>query len=404
MKTMNIAVDTNCILPGKVGGIEDYTVALIESLCLPGSPARQLCLLTRPENRDLFQTFAASGCVLIDVPRPIYRDEPVRNWADLRAESPQQARRLLLAFAQAKTRLLKEAGVDLVHFPGNSVNPLELAFPIVLNLHDLQHRHFPEYFTESEIENRERWWSASAFRTDALVAASVWIADDLHAQLGVDRQKIFVTPEPMRLTHTVEPSLDFLIDLRRRWQLPISFFIYPAAAWPHKNHDRLLRAFAAAKLDGVQLLLTGGGQEDSPLAGLIQSLGLAGRARLLGRISTEDLAGLYRLATALIFPSQYEAWSLPITEAMQAGCPVASSSVTSLPEQVGDAGLLFDADDVAGMTSVMQRLARDGELRQTLSEKGQERVQQFTSARFLQTLTTAYAFATSAYAARKAAA
>jgi glycosyltransferase involved in cell wall biosynthesis len=89
---------------------------------------------------------------------------------------------------------------------------------------------------------------------------------------------------------------------------------------------------------------------------------------------------------------------------MQAGCPVASSSVTSLPEQVGDAGLLFDADDVAGMTSVMQRLARDGELRQTLSEKGQERVQQFTSARFLQTLTTAYAFATSAYAARKAAA
>jgi glycosyltransferase involved in cell wall biosynthesis len=94
----------------------------------------------------------------------------------------------------------------------------------------------------------------------------------------VDRQKIFVTPEPMRLTHTVEPSLDFLIDLRRRWQLPISFFIYPAAAWPHKNHDRLLRAFAAAKLDGVQLLLTGGGQEDSNRSASLAAPGCSGES------------------------------------------------------------------------------------------------------------------------------
>jgi glycosyltransferase involved in cell wall biosynthesis len=78
--------------------------------------------------------------------------------------------------------------------------------------------------------------------------------------------------------------------------------------------------------------------------------------------------------------------------------------VTSLPEQVGDAGLLFDADDVAGMASVMQRLARDGELRQTLAEKGQERVKQFTSARFLETLTAAYAHANRAFATGKAAA
>jgi glycosyltransferase involved in cell wall biosynthesis len=406
MTTMNIAVDTNCILPGKVGGIEDYTVALIEALCLPGSPAKRVFLLTRPENRDLFAAFAGEWpgrCELIDVPRPIHRGEPVGNWAELWQQSPQQARRLQLAFAQAKIRLLDAADVDLVHFPGNSVNPLELPFPVVLNLHDLQHRHFPEYFTEGEIENRERWWSASAFRADSLLAASNWIANDLQAQLGVEKQKVFVTPEPMRLAHAAEPSLAFLAGLRKRLKLPISFFIYPAAAWPHKNHDRLLRAFAAANLSGVPLLLTGGGQDDSPLAGLIESLGLVGKARLMGRVSTEDLAGLYRLATALIFPSQYEAWSLPITEAMQAGCPVASSSVTSLPEQVGDAALLFAADDIAAMQSAMKRLAGDSALRQTLRERGWERIKQFTTARFQSALTDAYAHATRAFAARKAA-
>ena len=65
--------------------------------------------------------------------------------------------------------------------------------------------------------------------------------------------------------------------------------------------------------------------------------------RLLGRVSTEDLVTLYHLATALVFPSQHEAWSIPIMEAMACGCPVASSNVTSLPEELGDAGLLFAA-------------------------------------------------------------
>jgi glycosyltransferase involved in cell wall biosynthesis len=400
---MNIAVDTNCILPAKVGGIEDYTVALIEALCLPNSPATKVILLTRPENREMFSAMFGSSCQLIDIPRPLHRGQPVRNWAELRRQSPREARGLQLVYARAKNRLLAQSGVDLVHFPGNTINPIELNLPAVLNLHDLQHRHFPQYFTKAEIDNREKWWSASAVRADSLIAASAWIADDLHAQLGVEKSKIFVTPEPMRLAHSAEPSLAFLADLRRRLKLPISFFIYPAAAWPHKNHDRLLRAFAAADVEGLQLLLTGGGQEESPLAGLIESLGLTGRVRLMGRVSTEDLAGLYRLATGLIFPSQYDAWSLPIAEAMQAGCPVASSNVTSLPEQVGDAGLLFPADDISAMTSAMRRLAMDESLQQTLAAKGKQRAAQFTPARFLETVAAAYAHALRAHAARKAA-
>ena len=137
-------------------------------------------------------------------------------------------------------------------------------------------------------------------------------------------------------------------DLRKRYELPGKFFIYPAAAWPHKNHQRLIEAFELAAIEDSQLILTGGGHEEA--AG-------SDNVRFFGRVSTEDLVGLYCLATALVFPSQYESWSIPIMEAMACGCPVASSNVTSLGEQVGAAGLLFDPTDISAMAKAMQVLA-----------------------------------------------
>ena len=306
-------------------------------------------------------------------------------------------------YTRAKNRLLADIGIDLLHFPGNTINPIELNLPAVLNLHDLQHRHFPQYFTKAEIDNREKWWSASARRANALIAASTWIADDLHAQLRRGKIENLRRPRANAARDSAEPSLAFLAELRRRLKLPISFFIYPAAAWPHKNHDRLLRAFAMAQLPGVQLLLTGGGQEDSPLPGLIESLGLTGRVRLMGRVSTEDLAGLYRLATALIFPSQYEAWSLPIAEAMQAGCPVASSDVPSLPEQVGDAGLLFPADDVDAMASALRQLAEDEELPRRWPPRASSGWRNLRRSGFSKPLPTRIPMPSAAHSARRAA-
>jgi glycosyltransferase involved in cell wall biosynthesis len=156
----------------------------------------------------------------------------------------------------------------------------------------------------------------------------------------------------------------------------------------------LIRAFESAGIAGAQLVLTGGGQE------AIES---AQNVRLLGRISTEDLVGLYHLATALIFPSQYEAWSIPIMEAMACGCPVASSNVTSLPEQVDDAGLLFDPTDVSAMARTMQLLAGDPQLRQSLAGRGRQRVQQFSAENFVKTVARAYEFARTAHRATRAA-
>ncbi|HEX4056019.1 MAG TPA: glycosyltransferase family 1 protein [Tepidisphaeraceae bacterium] len=378
---MIVAIDTNCILPGQVGGIENYTLGLIEALKLPASGASKLLLLTRAENHSLFAGFADEQTEVLQVRRPS------ANWAESSITA-------LAEFQRRKADLLIRHGVDLIHFPGNTINPLDLNLPIVLNLHDLQHRHFPEYFSAEEIAQREKWWAASARRADALVAASNFVRDDLVGQLSLDREKIFVTPDAFQSTFFNHPTAAQLADLRRKFELPQTFFIYPAAAWPHKNHRRLIQAFLTAGITGSQLVLTGNGQDGIPPAQNV---------RLLGRISTEDLAGLYHLATALIFPSEFEAWSIPIMEAMACGCPVASSNVTSLPEQVGNAGLLFDPTDTSAMASTMRRLASDRELRQRLGDRGRQRITRFAPEHFLQSIVKTYEFAISTHQAKRAA-
>jgi glycosyltransferase involved in cell wall biosynthesis len=385
---MIVAVDTNCILPGQVGGIENYTLGLIESLKIPQSPAKKLVLLTRPENHVLFSGFADERTEIVLLERA------AQNWDELRKCDPERAQKALAEFQRRKMDALRRRGVEVVHFPGNTINPLELDLPVVLNLHDLQHRHFPEYFSEEEIARREKWWVMSAKRADALIAGSNFIRDDLCEQIGVDGSKIFVTPDVFQTAFFDRPSPGQLDDLRKRYELPGTFFIYPAAAWPHKNHQRLIEAFKLAAIEDSQLILTGGGHEQTARSDNV---------RFLGRVSTEDLVGLYCLATALVFPSQYESWSIPIMEAMACGCPVASSNVTSLGEQVGAAGLLFDPTDISAMAKAMKVLAGSKFLRQTLTNRGRDRVQKYSPQNFIQTISRAYGYAQEAHSSKRAA-
>ena len=385
---MIVAVDTNCILPGQVGGIENYTLGLIEALKLPQSPAKKVILLTRPENHSLFAAFED------DRTRIVLLERANGNWQELQKQDPVAAQKALGEFQRRKRDALHRQHVDLVHFPGNTINPIDLDLPVVLNLHDLQHRHFPQYFSDEEIDVREKWWVMSGRRAEALIAGSSFIRDDLCAQLGVDPSKIFVTPDVFQATFFRRPAASKLTAVRRKFRLPEIFFLYPAAAWPHKNHPRLIQAFESAAVPGAQLVLTGAGHTGPAPAENV---------RFLGRVGTDDLVAMYCLATALIFPSLYESWSIPIMEAMACGCPVASSNVTSLPEQVADAGLLFDPLDIKSMAETIEQLATDQALRQKLSTNGKIRVREFSETNFVQTIARAYQFATAAHQAKRAA-
>jgi glycosyltransferase involved in cell wall biosynthesis len=174
--------------------------------------------------------------------------------------------------------------------------------------------------------------------------------------------------------------------VRERYGLPERFALYPNNTWPHKNHLRLLEALAwlrDRKGMLVPLICTGARHESSwpRLQARVQELGLTDRVRFLGFVSETDLRALYQMARCVVVASLFEANSLPIFEAWAEGTPVASSNVTALPEQVGDAGLLFDPNDPAAIGEAIGRIFGDDALCADLAAKGRRRLADFDWAR-----------------------
>jgi len=167
--------------------------------------------------------------------------------------------------------------------------------------------------------------------------------------------------------------------------LPDSFLFYPAQFWPHKNHLRLLEAFheAATEIPNLHLVLTGKKRDEyNAVMSSVSKLGLDQKVHHLGYIEQADLQAIYKLATALVMPSLFESVSIPIYEAFQVGTPVAASGILAIPEQVGNAGLLFDPKSVASIRDAMLALVRDPEAARLLGKKGKDKMLAMTPERY----------------------
>jgi len=142
--------------------------------------------------------------------------------------------------------------------------------------------------------------------------------------------------------------------------------------WPHKNHARLLEAFAAHGEPDLWLILTG------QTYGAERLLAGHERVRHLGHVPAGELPGLYRGASAVVFPSLFEGFGLPPLEAMACAVPVAASAAGAIGEVCGDAALLFDAGDVEAIAEAIGRVTGDKALRARLREAGLRRAAHFT--------------------------
>jgi len=164
--------------------------------------------------------------------------------------------------------------------------------------------------------------------------------------------------------------------------IPEGYIFYPAQFWYHKNHINLLRALRYIKdkynLE-IPLILVGSKKNNfENVMNEIQNLGLSQQVKYLGYVPDEDMPYLYKLATALVMPTLFESVSMPIWEAFHLGCPVVSSNVCALPEQVGDAGLIFDPYNIQDMAEKIFIIWTNENLRNELVNKGFERVKDLT--------------------------
>jgi len=324
--------------PGRVGGIETYIRKLIEAFSAAGQD-HDICFITGPDvGAQLPETarrhdIALSSSALI-------------GWRCAEAFTPFKARKI--------ARAIDAAGYDAILFPQQSIFPIGIETPAVMTAVDVQHLHRPEHYSLFDTRFRRAIYPPSLKRSRKIIAISEATKRDLVTLCGVDEQKIDV----IHLGYDAVPIPETAIE--RVVQGP--YLYYPAATFPHKGHANLLRCFARLREQGgggsFQLVLSG---MQTPLwkelSKQVVALGLQDVVQHLGFVPYEQVVSLYQYAEAIVFPSEFEGFGMPVLEAVRYGKPVFCSDLPVF-EELGVPGanrLDFSNPDVlVGITDRLQ--------------------------------------------------
>jgi len=249
-------------------------------------------------------------------------------------------------------------GNDLQRIGADVYHAIDLRLPgrsncaLVVTLHDL----IPWALGGPRMRGeRLRFWLGKRLlkRADSVLAVSQATAGDATRYAGVDPRRIKVVHEAA--DPVFEPRPGAADRVRERWRLEPGYLFFAGALDARKDPAGLLRAWAVAKEAGPELRLaiagTPGRQAPPAMPG----------AAMLGQVDKLELADLYNAAGCLVFPSRYEGFGLPCLEAMACGCPVAAYRNSSLPEVVGDAGVLVADGDAGALGRAAAALCADPE-------------------------------------------
>jgi len=292
-------------------------------------------------------------------------------------------RRIIHAFTGIKIgNLAPDIDVDFIISPTISLLPFHMKKPYSVTLHDFQQEYYPDFFTFRERIARKIIYK-TGLHANVIICESDYVKQDIIKFLNIDENKIKVLPSPPpSYLQTMEIKNENLLAIRKKYDLPEGYIFYPAQFWYHKNHINLLRALKYIKdkynLE-IPLILVGSKKNNfENVMNEIQSLGLGQQIKYLGYVPDKDMPYLYKLATALVMPTLFESVSMPIWEAFYLGCPVVSSNVCALPEQVADAGLIFDPYNIEDIAEKIFIIWTNENLRNELINKGFERVKDLT--------------------------
>jgi glycosyltransferase involved in cell wall biosynthesis len=271
------------------------------------------------------------------------------------------------------------ANAELFHATEHLLLPLR-SIPAVLTVHDLIFRHLPTHH-----KPLNRWYLDATMplycrRADHIIAVSENTRRDLVAAYGVPLEKVTVILEAAD-PRFYPRSVEMVTAARKRYGLPPRYILFVGTIEPRKNLSRLLAAFETIHADGLTdgLVIVGrpGWLYDSFFAALEVSP-VRDAVVLPGYVADEDLPAVYTGAQALVFPSLYEGFGLPVLEAMACGTPVVTSCASSLPEVGGDAALYFDPTSVGEMAETMRAMLGDPTTGEERRERGLARAAQFS--------------------------
>ena len=313
------------LVPGLMGGSETYARQLTRALARVGE--LEYRVFVPPGAED------ASGGL------------PTTVVAQYRAARSAPGRLAAMARAALASGRLREAmglaELDAIHFPFTVMLPPPGSLPAATTILDLQHEEHPEFFSRTQLLYRRRFYRRPLLDSPMVITISEYARRTILERYPLD-------PEHVRAIHLAVDHDTFTADGRPREP----FLLYPANAWPHKNHARLFEAFRQVRRERpeLRLVLTGAGHEALSLPEGVESR---------GHVPLADLVDLYRTTAAVVYASLYEGFGMPCLEAMACGAPVAASNVASLPEVCGDAAVYLDPTSVESIAHAIRRVLDD---------------------------------------------
>jgi glycosyltransferase involved in cell wall biosynthesis len=369
-RKLRIAVD--CRIENSQQGVGSAVIALAKALSDSKATNQEYVFLVRQDMLDWLAPYVYGPCRLVGIPA----SKSSRIKAALRWIAP-------LRFLWRKLRggreqipvsdgYVEAQQFDVVHFPTQMAYLTSL--PSIYQPWDLQHLHYPEFFSKSEFSLRESLYRIFCNRASYVSVQAEWTKQDVIKHYGLPADKVVVIPWGSVFDAYKTVSAGSIHATVEKYSLPAQFFFYPAVTWPHKNHDAILNALHILKnKHGVtpHVYFTGSTWGQRPaLDKLAKDLGVFEQVHFLGFLTHEELQAVFSTATAMVFPSKFEGFGLPILEAFHARLPVLSSNATTLPEVAGDAALYFNPDSYAELASLMKKILDTPELREELIQKG----------------------------------
>ena len=395
-----ITIDLIPLLPGgENGGAKLLAIEMVRLLCRI-RPKCQFALLTAEWNHEALSFLDAPNARRLCLASPAAGQNPPapsvvtrpgwKHWLLQAAQFlPPALRKRLKSLYFSLYRPRGPLPTPLRAFkPQVYFCPFTLPFlsapsiPVVSVLYDLQFLYYPYFFDRGEQLARERNFRETCRRANRIVCISEYVRQTVleNSNLPPDRVKTIPIQLAKRLPKVSEETTRTVLE---KYQLRENgFFFYPANYWPHKNHPMLFTAFGILQSrrpqSPLRMVCCGAlEKERSSLQRCVRRLGLGSRIRLLEFLPEEEFASLFSSCRALVFPSLYEGFGMPLVEAMELGKPVLCSRGTSLPEVAGEAALYFDPRKPESIAEALERISADERLADQLVHQGIKQSQRF---------------------------
>lgn len=345
-----------------------------------GQYLRHLIAALRSQRPDLRLTLIAPPERLIDLPDGVEAlPVSVRG-----SGHPAKLRFEQIDCAQAALAV----GADLLHVP-HWGSPLRSPLPVVVTIHDLIPLILPAYRGGVLARLYTGLVAASAQGAAAVITVSEASRADILERLRIPPERVNAIYEAAGIKFHPRPGSLLDIGIRQKYDLPQEYVLYLGGFDVRKNVHTLLKAYTyvrQATADAIPLVIAGAlpGRLTPRFLDIpryIREMELEPVVRLIGRADHEDLPAIYRMAKAFVYPSRYEGFGLPLLEAMACGTPVVTSTVSSPPEVVGEAGFTVDPDDARGLAGSILGLLVQENLHKEMSQKALARAAEFSWAR-----------------------